>query len=207
MQPDSQIAVIGWGSLIWCPGSLAIESRWRSDGPKLPLEFARISQDGRLTLVLLPSAPMQGTYWATCKHSSLELARENLRQREGTNIADIHFLNRTGDFSDRSSAAVIAAVSEWLKGNAFLSAVIWTGLPSNWPSKRDTVFTDQNAILYLEELEATKENNRATYTRAREYVVNAPPLINTPVRRAMRSKGWRDAQLPDILFDSTDTRN
>jgi hypothetical protein len=48
------IAVIGWGSLIWCPGILRTKSRWHSDGPALPIEFARISGDNRLSLVIHP---------------------------------------------------------------------------------------------------------------------------------------------------------
>lgn len=31
-----KIAVIAWGSLIWCPGSLQIGSWWHKDGPVLP---------------------------------------------------------------------------------------------------------------------------------------------------------------------------
>lgn len=46
------IAILGWGSLIWCPGNLRIRGPWRHDGPVLPIEFARISADGRLTLVV-----------------------------------------------------------------------------------------------------------------------------------------------------------
>ncbi len=46
------IAVVAWGSLVWCPGSLAMKTRWRRDGPRLPIEFARISQDDRVTLVI-----------------------------------------------------------------------------------------------------------------------------------------------------------
>lgn len=38
-----QIAIIGWGSLVWDPRDLPIESPWHDDGPELPIEFARIS--------------------------------------------------------------------------------------------------------------------------------------------------------------------
>jgi hypothetical protein len=73
-----QIAVIGWGSLIWCPGSLQIKSRWHSDGPALPIEFARISNDKRLTLVIQPGSPDQRTYWALSEFDDLKAARANL---------------------------------------------------------------------------------------------------------------------------------
>jgi hypothetical protein len=42
-----RVSIIGWGSLIWRPEVLQIESRWRRDGPSLPIEFARISGDGK----------------------------------------------------------------------------------------------------------------------------------------------------------------
>ncbi len=72
-----EIAVIGWGSLIWCPGSLRIKTKWRSEGPDLPIEFARISSDGRLTLVihrLAGTAPLL----AISELETLTEARENL---------------------------------------------------------------------------------------------------------------------------------
>lgn len=49
-----KIAVIGRGSLIWCPRGLRIASRWHLDGRELPLEFVRTSGDGRLTLIICP---------------------------------------------------------------------------------------------------------------------------------------------------------
>lgn len=40
-----KIVVLGWGSLIWNPGDLKINSEWQKDGPTLPIEFARVSSD------------------------------------------------------------------------------------------------------------------------------------------------------------------
>lgn len=52
-----KIAILGWDSLIWDPRSLKydVNTGWLTDGPKLPIEFARISNDGRLTLVIKES--------------------------------------------------------------------------------------------------------------------------------------------------------
>jgi hypothetical protein len=46
------IAILGWGSLVWDQRVLPTESEWNSEGPRLPIEFSRVSQDGRLTLVI-----------------------------------------------------------------------------------------------------------------------------------------------------------
>src|SRR5579863_9932024 len=94
-----QIAIIGWGSLIWCPGSLRMRTLWRRDGPLLPIEYVRISNDGRLTLVIHPSCGNQTTLWAVAVAEDIRTARENLREREGTNSRFIHSGTATREFS------------------------------------------------------------------------------------------------------------
>ena len=59
-----RIAVIGWGSLLWSPRTLPLAGTWSSDGPVLPIEFARISVDGRLTLIIEDGAKPIATYHA-----------------------------------------------------------------------------------------------------------------------------------------------
>jgi len=50
------IAILGWGSLIYELGELEsyVASDWKDGGPKLPIEFSRVSssRDGALTLVI-----------------------------------------------------------------------------------------------------------------------------------------------------------
>lgn len=84
------IAVVAWGSLIWDPKTLAISGRWRTDGPRLPIEFARISSGGRLTLVLHPPSVWQKTYWTLSTHDVIDAARANLAKRESSPIDRIH---------------------------------------------------------------------------------------------------------------------
>jgi len=60
--------LIGWGSLIWQPEKLKFKSEWYGDGSWLPLEFARISSDGRLTLFRYQNAHQVQTYWAELEY-------------------------------------------------------------------------------------------------------------------------------------------
>lgn len=195
------IAVLGWGSLIWCPGSLRIRSRWRPDGPMLPIEFARISQDERLTLVIHPGSVDQATSWAFSECTTVEEARNNVRARENSKLADIHYTLSDGKAAERAPLEIVNRVKEWLARHLDIQGVVWTGLPSNWIDKRGRHFTPEDAVNFLQELEAARDRAKATYDRAREYIANAPPLIDTAVRRALRARGWEDAQLPAILFE------
>lgn len=131
-----KIAVIGWGSLIWNKRELQIAGGWHKDGPRLPVEFARISSRERLTLVIHPDSPGQQTYWAASTAKELDAARKNLQAREGTKIENIRSTSlRTAptDEDDLASQEIHA----WLSSQHHdLYAAIWTGLTSNWVEKR-----------------------------------------------------------------------
>jgi len=197
-----QIAVIGWGSLIWCPGCLRIKTRWHSDGPALPIEFARISADKRLTLVIHIGSSDQRTYWALSEFETLEEARENLKAREGTNLKHIHSLATDGEEQGEIDRQVATKIREWLKTRRNFQAAIWTGLPSNWDERRGHPFSPGDAFRYLQELEEARDQAISVYNRAREYVTNAPSQIQTVVRKMVREKiGWKDSITPPILLE------
>ena len=65
-----KIACIGWGSLIWNSGVLKIRNKWYEDGPILPIEFSRISDDGRVTLIIDKSGTPVRTLWALMTSTS-----------------------------------------------------------------------------------------------------------------------------------------
>lgn len=177
------IAVIGWGSLIWDARNLRIKSRWYVDGPTLPIEFARISQNERLTLVIQPGSPDQKTLWAASACQNLAEARENLRIREGgASARDIHSLTSNGQTQGDVDPSILDKIRKWLATHPDIEAVVWTGLLSNWAERRNTEFTPERAVAYLHELEARKGETPETYNGAREYVTFTPRQIQTPVR-------------------------
>jgi hypothetical protein len=203
-----EIAVIGWGSLIWCPGCLRIRSRWCSDGPKLPIEFARISGDGRLTLVIHAGSPEQPTpeqqtYWALSEYENMKAARKNLKSREGTAFEHIHSLTASGQCLGTVDSEICARIRDWLAAHKNLHAAVWTGLPSNWDKKPvGGEFSVEGAVQYLTELERARDEAKVAYDRAFEYLTNAPSQIQTPVRNIMRKeRGWDDAPLARVLFE------
>jgi hypothetical protein len=167
----------------------------------LPIEFARISQDGRLTLVIHPSSKDQRTYWALSEFTTVDEVRRNLGERENAKVADIHYLVRNGDTSKGISQQIVERLNAWLAANDDIQAVVWTGLCSNWEEKRGRDFTVDDAVNYLKTLEFS-ETHEAIIYRAREYVRNTPPNIQTKVREKMRALGWDDVDLPTILFES-----
>jgi len=174
----------------------------------LPIEFARISNDQRLTLVIHPGSPDQRTYWALSEFETLKDARANLGDREGTqNLKNIHSLTTTGKQLGEIDGQIFTKIRQWLETQKNLEVAIWTGVQSNWESRRGK-FRPEDAVKYVRELERAKNNAKEAFDRTREYIRNAPAQIQTPVRvRLRKMKGWKDATLPTILFAGTNTKS
>jgi hypothetical protein len=164
------IAILGWGSLIWCQGGLRIKTRWLVDGPSLPIEFARISQDDRLTLVIQPGSAEQSTYWAVSEFTDLKDARQNLKTRERTKSSEIHHVLRDGTSEGDAPAGIAEKIAAWTSQRGHIDAVVWTGLESNWREKRGRDFTVDDARDFLLALEAERDRAKAAHDRAREYL-------------------------------------
>lgn len=188
------IAVIGWGSLVWQPGSLRLRTRWRCDGPRLPVEFARISTDGRLTLVIHPGSADVTTYWALSESRALEAARGDLRDREKAQPTGIHYAVRAGQAAGAPAGEVVGRVIEWLNRHPGVDAAIWTGLSSNWPQKRRRPFSLDDAVAFA--LGGPPATGQGGCSPVRDYITRAPPQTDTPVRRVLRLHGWVDVPLP-----------
>ena len=78
-----RIAILGWGSLIWEPRELETIGGWQMGGPVLPIEFSRVSNDGRLTLVVDEKNGVDvPTRYILSSRTDMAGAIENLRVRE-----------------------------------------------------------------------------------------------------------------------------
>jgi hypothetical protein len=184
-----RIAIIGWGSLIWDPRGLEInnnigEKGWKNDGPELPIEFAKISKDGRLTLVITEGVEFVKTYYAESNFEYLDRAILNLADRERTNKSNIGFYDKTNNSSSGSNEFNIKNIKTWIRDKDY-DAVIWTALESNWKDKRGEEFSNDDAIEYL------KDTLILTNVKVKEYIENAPLQINTKLRKIIeRELGW-----------------
>lgn len=179
----TRIAILGWGSLIWDPKALPIKGGWQKGGPLLPIEFSRISNGSRLTLVIDPEhgVPTK-TRFALSSRFALDDAIEDLRFRENTKIHYIGHLERTTVASSKgqqNTASVLDEIEEWAELNG-VDAVAWTNLPSNFEQHNGRPFSVPNAIDFFRSLPESEKN------AAFEYIANAPDEVDTPFRKAFR---------------------
>lgn len=176
------IAVLGWGSLIWKTNGLPIRGDWHQGGPDLPIEFSRVSRDGRLTLVIdhIAVVPVR-TRYAISARSRIEDAIADLAAREETSLRYIgSVVAASGDCSPATTQdekAVCARVLAWCKATGTDGAV-WTALPSNFQERTSKPFSTENALEYLEALPAEAKS------AALHYIKMAPEEVVTPVRTA-----------------------
>lgn len=177
-----RVAIIAWGSLIWDKKELQISNDWNEEGVTLPIEFARVSKDERLTLVITEEHGTHiETYWALSYFSNMDDAIENLRKREGTNKNGIGFISLdTGESHSQFSHGIIKKITEWAKSKE-IDGVIWTDLGSNFEQKTNSAFTIESALKYLDSLEGELK------LRATEYIKKAPELTNTELRKMVNA--------------------
>jgi hypothetical protein len=184
-----RIAVLAWGSLIWDRRKLAVAEGFRPCGPPLPVEFCRVSGDGRLTLVIDETFGAScSTYSALSDFGNLDTAIDNLRLREGMPGAKgVGFVDvASGRQSERAIEChpqAVASIKAWAQANGF-DAAIWTALATNFhaPEKAAEPFSVETAIRYLEALDAPK------LAAALVYIRSAPPEVQTPVGAAVNAR-------------------
>lgn len=178
-----KLACLGWGSLCWRPENLKTDGGWRPDGPMLPLEFTRASDEGkgRLTLVVTPGAPEVRTLWTLLDYERLGDAREALRDREGCQMAAVG-LWPGADEHKRLGGVAIAA---WANEHG-MDHVLWTALGPKFGNVngRQPASADE-AVEYL------RSRPPEVLAQAEEYVRKAPTQVRTPFRVAFEEQlGW-----------------
>lgn len=174
----TNIACLGWGSLIWKPGCLPRGSDWFKDGPLIPLEFARHSKGGRITLVIVRNARPVRSLWALMNCENPKEAREKLRIREGGTKTQYIGLWSRG----RRSPAAIPDLHDWAIARD-IDSVVWTALP---PKFRNEIYRQPSVEEVLGHLGELSGKQRKC---AKEYVRRAPRQIDTAYRR------WIEAEL------------
>lgn len=176
-----KIACLGWGSLIWRPDGLKIQNKWFEDGPILPIEFTRQSDDGRITLIVdsaKETKPVR-TLWTIMTAESLEEAMLSLQNRESTLAENIYHVREDENTEDQ----IKIVVRNWLNVK-YMDVAIWTGLSYSKHTDRKRPSIDY-VIKHLDELPYEKRKV------AEEYVRKAPKQIDTEYRREIEIKlGW-----------------
>lgn len=178
-----KIAILGWGSLIWQPKDLKFDTNigWKENGPVLPIEFARISKDGRLTLVITPNGTDVPTLYSVSSFDNLDLAVLNLTVREGSGRMSIGSYNKSKDEFFPIDFSFKENIKKWISSTDF-DAVIWTDLPENWEIRNEEkvvikTIDPNDRINYLQNLKGSES------ALAEEYIRNTPKQIATTYRK------------------------
>ena len=182
------IAIIGWGSLIWDLEILEpqVDPRWqRGAGPALPLEFSRVSPKRKKALALIVD-PEHGTSCATSlvvsRRNSLEKAVADLAARERAPLERIGYASAGGNW--RSHVDGVAERFEaWFAASGF-SGAVWTDLPGNFHEETGTPYSLTAALAYLQGLEGR------SLLEAKRYIELAPEETMTSLRKTLAGEAW-----------------
>lgn len=168
-----KIACIGWGSLIWEPRDLPIIGDWHSNGPSLPVEFARQFSADHITLVIVESDHRVPTLWAELNVETVAQAVEALRVREG-----VPYESSIGRWPNDTQKEYPSsdAIAEWATANG-VQAVVWTALLPGMKGNRGSIPTLDELTVHLAKLEGS------ALSKAKIYIANAPSQIATPYRQ------------------------
>jgi hypothetical protein len=185
-----KIAILGWGSLLWDkrPEFDNYHDDWQSNGPRLHIEYSRISEtrNGVLTLVLdaQHGSECQVAY-ALSKRKNPDDAICDLRSREGTTLKNIGFYFADNSRNQARDPKVLEIIKSWASRNK-IDVVVWTDLKSNFKVKsRDKELFSVKAA--LRHIQALDEKVKA---KAAEYVWRSPSFVVTPLREKLQSQPW-----------------
>jgi len=184
----NRIAIIGWGSLIWDLDDLAphITGDWHmSGGPRLPMEFSRVSPKRKQALVVCLD-PDHGVECAThtiaSGRANLAETVRDLAKRERAPADRIGYASADGRSFGRMPE-VCGAVANWCAANDWAGAV-WTDLEPNFQVETDTAFSIASGTEYLRGL------GPASLAEAVTYINSAPHTTRTPLRESLNADPW-----------------
>jgi hypothetical protein len=172
------IVCLAWGSLVWNPGALPIVGDWSTDGPALPLKFARESEDGRMTLVLVDHDRPVSVLWAELEVRDIEQASEALRLRE-----KVRFDGAIGRWpAVARQHAFDEVIGGWMNAKGS-DGVVWTALrPGMRADRQSRSYVTPSLARIERHLAALPPEARVNAAR---YVNSAPEQIATPYRPAL----------------------
>lgn len=174
------------------PAFDARHGAWQEDGPKLKLEFSRISETrlGALTLVI------DAAHGAECQVAYADSTRDDpedaicdLRNREGTVRARIGFMFLDGSRAQGGDEPTREAIKAWATKKK-ADVVIWTDLPSNFEKEKGKAFSVDEACKHLQGLSPEGK------AKAAEYVWRAPDFVATPLRQRLEQEPWFRTAVP-----------
>ena len=136
---EKRIALLGWGSLLWDNDKQFDDwhEHWQGDGPKLKLEFSRISSSrcGALTLVIDPDNGFTNSVcWTLSRRTDISDVIQDLKKREKTICRYIGRFSFGGD-EHSSDSRSLSAIRSWANKRG-LYGVVWTDLPSSFEKKQ-----------------------------------------------------------------------
>jgi hypothetical protein len=183
----SKIAIIGWGSLIWDLEILTphTSGSWlMAAGPKLPMEFSRVSPKRKLGLAVcldpVAGVPCQ-THVIRSARGDIHQAVEDLRARERAPLGLIGAWH--ADFQHGRMPEVVEMVADWCAAKGWDGAV-WTDLEPNFKENTGRAFSVAEGIAYLKTLRGE------SLEEAYNYIQNAPEHTATPLRAALAANSW-----------------
>jgi hypothetical protein len=185
----SEIAIIGWGSLLWDLDNLSpfVQGDWAMNaGPRLPLEFSLISRK-RLGALALAIDEKHGAYSPSSlilsMHSDIVEARSNLAARERTALDGIGFIDLAQQSDYSISLTTKTLISPWLRQSG-LQGAVWTDSPPNFENHTSQTFSVENAKRYLRSL------NESSLREAKRYITKAPIGVQSPLRLSLAQETW-----------------
>ena len=161
-----KIAYFAWGSLLWDSEGLNLQTSWKKTNIRLPINFSRISDNGKGKLSLVIdniNGISNPIYYAITKTTNLNNAIENLKIREGTiqkYIGYINLKNETSRYSERLTLTDIQKIKKFALKNK-IDAIVWTDLYPNFKN-----FSTSNALKYIE----SKKKDERLYEKIIEYI-------------------------------------